>query len=474
MSIPSLGRRSGRPNVPWSIAPLVLVLASLNPSSLAQNYSVPPAQKCTVTNIKGQPIAGRVCGGTTHALDCTAGALYNCNTNSATNNCTLAQACTRGCLTNGSSGSLNDACFTGSFSPITVSPLNTVGGADLNVTLELDNPHPSGAYVNLKIDRGDIVPGAYCAPPFELNAAQNTTTFGLSSAVVNVATPVHLFSDLAFTDSTGKSRELSSTVQTVTLNPGGTAPPTPPLASFSMSPSVIGAGGQSLVTATLARMAPAAGVAVTLTSSNPSVASIIPAGQPFVLGSCLTSDGAFAIQAANNVQQQTTVTIGASSGAAGQAPVTQPLTVNAGCVPAQCSGGPSCGATPDGCGGTLNCGCTNLPGQTCGGGGVAGQCGPAVLAVSSVSMNPSTVVSGNSSTGTVTLNGAAPSGGALVGLSSSTSFVTVPSTITIAQGQTSGTFTATTTRFTAGTISAQISAAKGTTVNTTLTVTAAQ
>jgi len=440
----------------------------------AQSFATPPAQQCTVTNIKGQPIAGTVCGGTSHALDCTAGVLYRCNTNSTTNNCTLRSTCSSGCLTNGSSGSLNDACFTGTFAPIAVTPLNTVGGADLSVTLNLNNAHPSGAYVNLKIDRGDLVPGAYCAPPFELSPTENSTTFGLSSAVVNAATPVHIYSDLSYTDSSGVSRELSSRVQTVTLNSGGTLPPPPPLASFAMSPSTISAGGESLVTATLSRMAPANGVQVSLTSSNPTVASIIPAGQPFVGGSCLTSNGTFAIQAANSVPQTTTVTISASDGAAGQAPLTQPLTVNGGCVPITCSGGPSCGSTPDGCGGTLNCGCTNLPGQTCGGGGVANQCGPFVLAVSAVSMNPTTVVAGNSSTGTVTLNGPAPSGGALVGISSTSSFVQVPSTITIAQGQTTGTFTATTTVFTAGSVSAQISAAKGDTVQTTLTVTAAQ
>jgi hypothetical protein len=448
------------------------VLGLLSASALlAQSFDVPPAKTCTVTDIRGNPLSGKVCGGTTHALNCTAGVLYNCTTKSSQNNCTLAQACSRGCLTN---STLNDACFSGTFAPITVSPLNTTGGSDLSVRLELDNAHPNGAYVNLKIDRGDLVPGAYCAPPFELPGGQNTTTFGLSSAVVNVAAPVHIYSDLSYTDSSGVSRQLASTVQTVTLNPGGTAPATPPLASFTMSPSTIGPGGQSLVTATLSRMAPASGVQVTLTSDKPTAASIITAGQPFVLGSCLSSDGAFAIQAANSVPQPTTVNISASSGAAGQAPLTQPLTVTAGCVPQSCSGGPSCGTTPDGCGGTINCGCTNLPGQTCGGGGVAGQCGPFVLAASSIAMNPSTVVAGNSSVGTVTLNGPAPSGGALVGISSTSSFVTVPSSITIAQGQTSGTFTATTTRFTAGSVSAQISAAKADTVNTTLTVTAAQ
>jgi len=437
----------------------------------AQNFSVPPAQKCTVTNIAGNPIQGTVCGGTSHGLGCTAGVLYRCNTNSRTNNCSIQSTCSNGCLTNGSAGSLNDSCFTGPFAPINVSPLNTVGGADLSVTLNLNNAHPDGAYVNLKIDRGDIVPGAYCAPPFELSSTQASTTFGLSSAVVNATTPVHMFSDLSYTDSAGVSRELASRIQVVTFNPGGTLPPTPPLASFSLSPSTINAGGQSVVTATLSRMAPANGVQVNLSSSNSSVANIVNPGQPFINGSCLTSNGTVGVQAANNVPQTTTVTISASDGATGQNPLTQPLTVNAGCVPITCSGGPSCGQTPDGCGGTINCGCTNLPGQTCGGGGVPNQCGPAVLAVSAVSMNPSTVVAGNSSTGTVTLNGAAPSGGALVTISSSNSFVQVPGSITIAQGQTTGTFTATTTAFMGGSLSAQISAAKGDTVNTTLTVT---
>jgi hypothetical protein len=453
----------------------VLVLLCSLASAFAQNFATPPAQTCTAASINGTPIAGNVCGGSTHGLGCTAGALYNCKSGAqgTQNNCTLLTACATGCITTGSPNPLNDACFTGTFHPITVTPLNTLGGNDLSVTLELDNPHPGGAYVNLKIDRGDLVPGSYCAPPFELDGTLNTATFGLSSAVVTAPTPVHIYSDLAYTDASGVSHELASTPQTVTLNPGGSEPPPPPLDSFSMSPSSIGPGGSSLVVATLSRMAPASGVQVTLTSDKPSVASIIANGQPFILGSCLSSAGAFAIQAANSVAATTTVNIGASSGAAGQAPITQPLTVTGGCVPISCSGGPSCGATPDGCGGTLNCGCTNLPNQTCGGGGTPGQCGPPVLAVSGISMSPTSVVAGNSSTGTVTLNMAAPTGGALVGISSTSSFVTVPGTITIPAGQTSGTFTASTTVFTAGSVSAQISAAKATTVSTILTVTAA-
>ena len=109
----------------------------------------------------------------------------------------------------------------------------------------------------------------------------------------------------------------------------------------------------------------------------------------------------------------------------------------------------------------MTCGCTNLPGQTCGGGGVANRCGPPVLAVSALTLNPSTVTAGNTSVGTVTLNMAAPSGGTLVTLSSTNSFVTVPNSITVPAGQTSTNFQLTTTVFHAGTVSAQISAARG-------------
>ena len=120
----------------------------------------------------------------------------------------------------------------------------------------------------------------------------------------------------------------------------------------------------------------------------------------------------------------------------------------------------------------MTCGCTNLAGQTCGGGGVANQCGPPVMAVATLTLQPSTVISGHSSTGTVTLNMPAPSGGALVTLSSSNSFVTVPGSITVPAGQTSTTFIATTTAFQAGTVSAAISAARGDTVSAILTVNA--
>jgi hypothetical protein len=67
--------------------------------------------------------------------------------------------------------------------------------------------------------------------------------------------------------------------------------------------------------------------------------------------------------------------------------------------------------------------------------------GPASL--NAVTVSPSAVVGGNTSTGTVTLTAGAPSGGAVVSLvSSNTGVATVPASVPIAAGATSATFSA--------------------------------
>lgn len=65
-------------------------------------------------------------------------------------------------------------------------------------------------------------------------------------------------------------------------------------------------------------------------------------------------------------------------------------------------------------------------------------------AVSSVSLSPTSVFGGQSSTGTITLNGPAGSQGATVTLSGGDSSVSYPSTVTVAAGATSATFSITT------------------------------
>jgi thermitase len=89
---------------------------------------------------------------------------------------------------------------------------------------------------------------------------------------------------------------------------------------------------------------------------------------------------------------------------------------------------------------------------------------------SALSMTPNVVAGGNSSTGKVTLNGAAPVGGLGVTLSSNKPDATVPASVTVPEGQTFATFTATTTPVTAST-AVTIKAQTGAVIKTaTLTV----
>lgn len=99
--------------------------------------------------------------------------------------------------------------------------------------------------------------------------------------------------------------------------------------------------------------------------------------------------------------------------------------------------------------------------------------GPPVL-LGTLTLAPTSVQGGlANSTGTVTLTGPAPTGGAVVTLTSSnTAAATVPASVTIAAGSTSNTFTVTTSTVASST-SSVISGTYGSLVSATLSVTAA-
>src|SRR5438552_6159201 len=91
-------------------------------------------------------------------------------------------------------------------------------------------------------------------------------------------------------------------------------------------------------------------------------------------------------------------------------------------------------------------------------------------ALSSVSASPNPVVGGNPSTGTVTLTSAAPAGGALVSLSSASSAVTVPGSVSESQGATSAMFGITTSVVTTQTLATLSATYSGVTKTITFTV----
>lgn len=434
-----------------------------------------PVQICTAQNIQGYPVEGKVCGGQTFAPDCSRGLLYECQGGPqfTNDNCTLLEVCAVACRTHPKDLlEMDDACVNVA-PPLTFTPNNVTGGAEVTATLTLQEAHPNGADVGLVIGRGDLVAARiFCNVPARIPAGVSSTSFILPTSVVNELVSTSAFVDLSFRDSGGTVRHLVSVPTTLTLNPGGTAPPPSSLESFTLAPSTIGPNRLSVMDVTLSRMAPAAGQLITVTSGDPSVASVIAQGQPFVQGGCTTGGGAATLQSARNVSQQTTVNISASSGAAGQAPLVRQLTVTAGCERLTCFETTGCGALSDGCGGNIACGCPS--GQTCGGGGTQGVCGTAnTLAVSALRFDPSTVAAGSASVGTVSLNIPAPARGAGVSLSSSSSAVTVPPSVVVPEGQTSATFNATTAPVSSDTVAVITAALGGTTASANLNLTPA-
>ena len=99
---------------------------------------------------------------------------------------------------------------------------------------------------------------------------------------------------------------------------------------------------------------------------------------------------------------------------------------------------------------------------------------PPSLSLSSLSLNPTTVRGGNSSTGIVTLSGPAPAGGAQIILSSTDSAAArVPSSVTVAAGATSATFAVSTSAVAASTTVTISATYSGVTRSASLTVTPA-
>ena len=161
-------------------------------------------------------------------------------------------------------------------------------------------------------------------------------------------------------------------------------PPAAVLISLQVNPSSVVGGSPSTGTVTLSGASPPGGAVVSLSSDNSSAAS---------------------------VPSSVTVSAGASS-------VTFPVTTS----PVSGSTAVTISAVYGGV--TRSASLTvNLP------------------SLSSLSLNPSTVVGGNGSTGTVTMSGPAPVGGVVVSLSSDNpSAANVPASVTVAGGATSATF----------------------------------
>ncbi len=186
--------------------------------------------------------------------------------------------------------------------------------------------------------------------------------------------------------------------------------------SLTLNPSTVTGQAGSVGTVTVA-VAPTTDETLQVTSSNPAVASV-----------------------------PSTVTIPQGSTRGGFNILTQPVTA-ATVVTITVSGG----GTP------VEANLTLLPATN--------------VSVSSVTVSPLSVTGGAAAQGTVTLNGAAPSGGLLVALSSNSVSATVPASLTVAQGATSGTFAISTTSVPTSTTATIVASAGGVSQSGALTIT---
>ena len=376
-----------------------------------------------------------------------------------------------------------------SISSVVLSPLSVTGGTSSTGTVTLSASAPSGgAFVSVSSSNtmAAQVPGSVTVA-----ANATTATFTVTTSAVSANTSVTI------------SGTYGNTITaTLTVN-------APLVGSVGVSPTSVTGGTSSTGTVTLNGPAPSGGAVISLSSSNTTVAQV--PGSVTVAANATTATFMVTTSA---VSANTSVTI---SGTYGNT-MTATLTVNAASLssvklsPTSVTGGASSTGTvtlngPAPSGGAVvslsssNTTAAQVPGSvtvaanattamftvttspvsantsvTITGAYIATRLATLTVTVatlSSVTLSPASVIGGTPSTGTVTLNGPAPSGGAVVTLSSSnTTAAQVPGSITVAANATTATFTVTTNPVAANT-SVTLKGVLGSTTRTaTLTVTA--
>ena len=266
---------------------------------------------------------------------------------------------------------------------LTLSPSSVTGGNPSTGKVTLSGPAPGGGTV-VSLSSSNT---SMATVPASVTVAAGTAsaTFQITTMAVANSTPVIISASQA-----GVSQQQTASL---TVTPAASSGPT--LTSLTLNPTSVNGGNPSTGKVILSGPAPGGGTVVSLSSSNTSVATV-PASVTVAAGTAIATFQITTTVVANS----TPVTISAS-----QAGISQQQTA------------------------TLTVTPVPLPGPT----------------LTSLTLNPSSVIGGSPSTGTVTLSAPAPNGGAVVSLSSSNPAVaTLPPNATIPAGATSATFTVST------------------------------
>jgi hypothetical protein len=376
-------------------------------------------------------------------------------------------------------------------STLTANPASVTGGTNSTGTVTLTGPAPAGGAVVVLSSSNTTA----ATVPASVTVAANATsaTFVITGKTVPAAATATITATYSGTSKTASLAIKPAALSSVSLNPG----------------SVNGVS-KSTGTATLTGAAPAGGVVVTLSSSNTAAATV-----PASVTVAATATTATFTVTPGAVTAATSVTITATFGGVSK---TATVTVNPVALstvslsPATVTGGTNStgtvtlnGSAPTG--GTVvtlsssNTAAATVPASVKVAAGATtatftatskaasaatsvtvtatynGVSKTAALtvnppAMSSVTVSPSTVKGGTAnSTGTITLTGPAPTGGAVVTLASSnTGAATVPASVTVAANSKTATFTITTKTVTATTSVTITSTYKGVSKAGTLTV----
>ena len=379
---------------------------------------------------------------------------------------------------------LNPLTVTG----LTINPTSISGGDTASATITISDTAPAGGTV-VALASNNAAAGVPAS--VTVAAGETTATFDVTTTQTNTDALATVEATLNGASSTADITVLSTALSSLTLD----------VSSVSGGVSATG-------TVTIANAAPAAGYVVTLTSSSDKVtipASVtIAAGQTSATFQATTvavaSDVTSTITAsANGVDKTSTLTVTAPgiatfaispTSVSGGNTATATITISdaapvGGLTIALSSNNAAAGvpasvtvaagettATFDVTTTQTNTDALATVEATLNGASSTADITVLSTALSSLTLDVSSVSGGASATGTVTIANAAPAAGYVVTLTSSSDKVTIPASVTIAAGQTSATFQATTVSVASDVTSTITASANGIDKTSNLTVTA--
>lgn len=448
-----------------TINPAALTSLTLNPNAVVGGvsttgtvtlYSPAPSPNGSVVNLSSNN-ANAVVPATVTVLSGATSANFTITTSAVTSNVTATISAAQGHFTLQAPLQIQPPLL----SAVTVSPGSVIGGNSSSGTVVLARAATGGGVtVNLSSSNNCVViPASVTVPAGSYSVNFTVTTRGVTNAI-----------NATITATLGPTTKTAP----LTVNPAG-------LTAVSVSPTSVVGGISSTGTVTLSGAAPSAGLTINLSSN--SLSAVVPTS--VFVASGLTST-TFTITT-TGVSSNVTATISATQGAttmtalltvtsAGLASVTVAPTSVQGCTSSigtvtlssnAPAGGVTVSLSSNSLSATVPLSVLVLAGtntitftvrtsavssavSATITGTLGGQTRTALLTITpatlaSVSVLPTSVVGGTASTGTVTLSGPAGPGGAVVGLSSNSSYATVLGTVTVAAGHTSNTFTVNTT-----------------------------